>query len=179
MYYPEKAIAPAGRPARQLLPSGSLGPSYSMSLLTKLDGSAVPLVVSLREDSNNQYDFLSWVKFLIDNHHLLAGDFFIVDNASVHVGDDISEELDEVLEQAEVRMVTLPTYSPELNPCELIFAQVKRAMKESDDMVQVNPDNNRLSHKPFKVKLRLALDRVSVDNVTNYYRKCIVNPGNY
>jgi transposase len=33
--------------------------------------------------------------------------------------------LETILELADVRMFFLPKYSPELNPCELVFAQVR------------------------------------------------------
>jgi transposase len=90
----------------------------------------MPIVVSNpRVKSNTAADFLQWVEYLVDNHHLVHGDIFIVDNASVHKAAEIVDRLTEVLDTTGVRMVFLPTYSPELNPCELVFGAVKRHIR--------------------------------------------------
>lgn len=54
----------------------------------------------------------------------MRGDTLVVDNARIHKARDIVPTLRAALAAAGVRMLFLPTYSPELNPCELIFAQV-------------------------------------------------------
>jgi transposase len=55
---------------------------------------------------------------------LVAGDLLVADNAAIHKSREIIPTLRVALATAGVRMVFLPTYSPELNPCELVFAQV-------------------------------------------------------
>jgi transposase len=49
----------------------------------------------------------------------------IVDNAAVHYGTDINEIVIFALESVGAKLIFLPAYSPELNPCELCFAIVK------------------------------------------------------
>jgi hypothetical protein len=49
----------------------------------------------------------------------------VMDNAPVHVARDMLNVLDAVLDLAGVRLFFLPKYSPELNPCEMVFAQVR------------------------------------------------------
>ena len=58
----------------------------------------------------------------------------IMDNASIHHVDDVAQ-LIEV--QGGARLVFLPPYSPDLNPAEGIFSQVKSLMKENDSLFQV------------------------------------------
>ena len=56
---------------------------------------------------------------------LVAGDYFIVDNASVHYGSDAFPYLCDLLDGVGVKLIFLPKYSPELNPCEEVFSLVK------------------------------------------------------
>ena len=44
------------------------------------------------------------------------------DNAAVHTAANIQDFLLRVVEEWGVEIKFLPTYSPELNPCELVFA---------------------------------------------------------
>jgi len=85
-----------------------------------------PIYVSRpRAGSNTSFDFLAFVIELIRAKFLSAGDIFVLDNSSIHYAEDIQQVLDDVLEANGITMIFLPTYSPELNPCELVFAQVK------------------------------------------------------
>ena len=96
------------------------------SQMTTLTDPDMPFVLSNpRVGSNTAADFLQWVLFLIDNNHLVPGDIFIVDNAAVHNAMEIIDSLTEAFNLVGARMVFLPKYSPELNPCELVFSQVK------------------------------------------------------
>jgi transposase len=49
----------------------------------------------------------------------------VMDNAPIHVADDMLGVLETILDLADVRLFFLPKYSPELNPCEMVFAQVR------------------------------------------------------
>eukprot|EP01126_Amoeba_proteus_P056920 TRINITY_DN7210_c0_g4_i3.p1 TRINITY_DN7210_c0_g4~~TRINITY_DN7210_c0_g4_i3.p1 ORF type:complete len:116 (+),score=11.05 TRINITY_DN7210_c0_g4_i3:306-653(+) len=69
--------------------------------------------------------FRTIVKFCCTEGYLLSGDYLRVDNAGVHLAMDSYEVIKEVLNAAQVRLVKLPTYSPELNPCELCFFKLK------------------------------------------------------
>jgi len=51
---------------------------------------------------------------------LVAGDYLILDNAPVHHGEESAAFLMDILEYFSVKLVYLPAYSPELNPCELV-----------------------------------------------------------
>ncbi|KAE8221173.1 hypothetical protein CF319_g5423 [Tilletia indica] len=49
----------------------------------------------------------------------------VVDNASVHKGEDVRELLD----QAGVHLIYLPPYSPDLNPIEHAFSTLKARLR--------------------------------------------------
>lgn len=57
---------------------------------------------------------------------LKKGNVLILDNASAHDPD----ELREILTPKGVKVMFLPPYSPELNPIELIWSQIKRFLKK-------------------------------------------------
>jgi transposase len=57
--------------------------------------------------------------------HIQPGQLFIMDNARVHTAGNILQQIDQVLGQVGAQHVNLPTYSPELNPCEFVFGEMK------------------------------------------------------
>jgi len=60
-----------------------------------------------------------------------------------------------------VRIVFLPTYSPELNPCEFVFAQVKRYLRD------------RMGTLRFWLEIIRGFLGVSADNMRVYYDHCL------
>jgi len=125
---------------------------------------ASPIFISTpREQSNTSKDFLDFVYSAVATGCLLAGDVFIVDNARVHWAADTANELSRLLEEANVRLVFTPTYSPELNPCEFVFAQVKRFLRERTDW----------THQSFLSGVMNAFATVTHSNVAHYYDSCI------
>ena len=51
----------------------------------------------------------------------------IMDNAAIHHVDNV---VDFIENQAQARLIFLPLYSPDLNPVEEVFSQVKNIMKQ-------------------------------------------------
>jgi len=103
------------------------GNSLSVTLLVRLDQQ--PIFVELREDSNTQYDFLTVVALAIRSGFLRSGDFLLVDNACVHGGTATLLLLLDMLAIVNVQLIYLPKYSPELNPCELVFNLMKSYLR--------------------------------------------------
>ena len=66
---------------------------------------------------------------LIESGVLAAGDYFIVDNCTVHYqGDNVG--LEETLQDMfGVTLLALPAYHPEFNPTELIFQLVFQRLR--------------------------------------------------
>jgi len=123
-----KVIGPTGE--RHIdVDLGSLNESFSMTLMTTLSPDG-PIIYDLREDSNTQYDFLNFICFLIEEGHLVAGDWLVCDNAAVHVGYDTTDMVFDLLEAYGIHLLFLPTYSPELNPCELVFSLIKTELRK-------------------------------------------------
>jgi len=140
---------------------GSLNESFSLTLMTTLSATD-PIVYDIREDSNTQFDFLNFVCFLIEENHLIAGDWLICDNATVHVGSDTLDNIFDLFEAHAIHLLFLSTYSPELNPCELVFSLVKGALRKM---------------KKGDLSLWLAtvgcLADVTMEHVVSFYKKCV------
>ena len=98
--------------------------TYSVSCICSFADE--PTFIEARTDSNTQFDFMGFVARAIQDGYLKSGDILVCDNASVHGGQETLEAFLTYLELRGVTLKYLPPYSPEFNPCELIFAQVKR-----------------------------------------------------
>jgi hypothetical protein len=95
----------------------------TLTVLTSLLES--PLVCSYSEANNNHQCFLEFILDCCLDGDLTAGDYLILDNAPVHTGCG-SQILKCVFDFFGVNLVFIPAYSPELNPCELVFSVVKQ-----------------------------------------------------
>jgi transposase len=78
-------------------------------------------------------------------------------------------QIQEYLLQHGVTVVTLPTYSPELNPCELVFARVKRHLR-SESVNFYDQETNLPQQIPFQLLLATALEQISDFELGSYYR---------
>lgn len=114
-----------------------------------------------RVAANSAIDFVDSLYHFVRRGALEAGDVLILDNARVHDSVAIQEDLAD-LEAGGVRIIYLPAYSPELNPCELVFGQADRYMR-----------NYRKGPGDFMLHLAKAFAQVSHTNVVNYYDHCL------
>jgi transposase len=140
------------------------GPNFSVTLIMNLGDRAEPLWFDFRSDSNDQVDYLETLTCACESGVLTNGDFLIVDNAAVHHGEDTVDLVDELLGAFGVRLVFLPAYSPELNPCELVFADAKGDVRNSDDV-------ERQSHI-FELVTE-AFAKIPFETLENYFFHCI------
>ena len=59
----------------------------------------------------------------------------VMDNASIHHVDNVHDLIEN---QANTKLIHLPPYSPDLNPVQEVFSQVKSIMKQNDLLFQVS-----------------------------------------
>ncbi len=102
-----------------------------MTLLTSFseEDDVDPISFSIRYGSNTQHDFLEFLQDAIQEGLLPRGHTLVMDNASVHVGSEIILEIKELCQATGITVCLLPAYSPELNPCELVFAMIKNKLR--------------------------------------------------
>jgi transposase len=80
--------------------------------------------------------------------------FFCLDNAPFHHG----ANLEEILGPHGVVLLYLPAYSPEFNPIEMVFSQVKKRL-EADELY--------FKHLPLIHRVFLAFEEITPTMVTN------------
>ena len=131
--FPRRGVGPRGETV-YATNTIDLNETIKVFLLTNCTRSP-PVFVTMQSGSggsdgvgsggNNGYDFMNFILTCIRQGALVAGDILVLDNAPIHKRNSIMGMLAAVLRAAQVSLVFLPTYSPELNPCELVFAQCK------------------------------------------------------
>jgi transposase len=85
-----------------------------------------------------------------------------MDNHSIHR----SDELEEMCEAAGVILLYLPPYSPDLNPIEQSFSQLKAWMRRNQRMAD-------LLHGQFEIFIRMAIQRtMGRRGAWGHFRKC-------
>jgi hypothetical protein len=114
--------------------------------------------------TNDQWDFLRTIAWFIERGGLVRGDILVLDNARIHKATDSREALTGILQLAGVRLNFLPAYSPELNPCELVFSHVKRAMADG-----------RGEGSMWEEALARFL-AITPEQMDDWYRHCIMSP---
>lgn len=73
----------------------------------------------------NRERFIDWLKTCLVPH-LSSGKVVIMDNAPWHKGEDISK----IIEATGAKLVFLPPYSPDLNPIEHAWANLKKFIRK-------------------------------------------------
>ncbi len=97
------------------------------------------------------------------SQRLVRGDVLVADNSALHHDRDIRDQLYSLLDVHGIRMLYMPTYSPELNPCELCFGRAKRYLRDERGL------------RAFDVEVALGFARCTAAMVFSFYKKCIVD----
>lgn len=134
---------------------------FSLTLLTSLTHDP-PAYVDIREESNTQHDFLRFLEGAVQAGYLGEGDVLVMDNAAVHFARDTFEAIDELCASACFTIRFLPAYSPEYNPCELIFSQLKRWLRQ-----------NRSPQESLHLTVLRGIATISDETVIKYYEHCV------
>jgi len=79
------------------------------------------------------------------------------------VGAESYEFIHDVLQFAGIQLIYLPTYSPELNPCELVFNCLKTDLK------------NHRGNMALWLEICQALSKISHGDMYQFYEHCIRN----
>ena len=125
-----------------------------------------PVYFEVLEETTNSALYLQFVKKLIENGVLVAGDFFIVDNCSIHYqGDNVG--LPEALwDLYGIRFVALPPYSPEFNPTELVFNALLSRLKSEKARYKA------LDASDFLDAIKLEMGSFDLLDVVRFYKAC-------
>jgi transposase len=119
------------------------------------------LFFDIKSGASDGESYFTFVSNAFKQNALKMNELLLVDNAKIHVGFSGSMVQD-LLQVNNMKYYGIPTYSPELNPIELIFAKVKYDLKG-----QIIDENHSL--------LSLIIDsfkKISNDLIILNYRHC-------
>jgi len=134
----------------------------TLTLLTSLSTPTKPIRCSYTESTNTQWSFCDFVVACCVRKDLVAGDYLICDNAAIHGADESHFILTTVLQHYGVKLIYLPAYSPELNPCEPVFSVIKQHIR-----------NHRNGFSHIKQEVIRAIKKISLHHVLQFYGHCI------
>jgi transposase len=136
----------------------------TFTILTNIVNIHSPIRCDYSPEVGNQWTFVDFVLDCCLANALVQGDYLIVDNAAIHCAADSRELLEIILEYFGVSLIFLPaySYSPELNPCELVFSVVKQHIRKFRD------PNSDICFETLK-----ALATVSNQQLIPFYSHCI------
>eukprot|EP01121_Diplochlamys_sp_Union-15-3_P005708 TRINITY_DN1603_c0_g3_i1.p1 TRINITY_DN1603_c0_g3~~TRINITY_DN1603_c0_g3_i1.p1 ORF type:complete len:131 (+),score=17.33 TRINITY_DN1603_c0_g3_i1:652-1044(+) len=116
----------------------------------------------MQKNSNNQLDFLENIMIWVENGDLSSGDFLVLDNWGGHGALRSCRFFANILFSNSITLLYGPTYSPELNPCELVFNKVKNWLRTHRDV-----------NLSFKRNIMNGFSKISLKDVKKFYVCCI------
>jgi transposase len=148
--------------------NGDFREAYNLfAIISASPRKASPVAYSIGRDNGNAASFLAFINFLLSSNWFERGDVLIMDNASIHTGQE-AEIVEDLLWQAmQVLVVFLPTRSPELNPIELVFHILVRRIRSFRYRQMAGPCDKAVLDLSCQV-----LDDMSFDLVSRCCRHC-------
>jgi transposase len=128
----------------------------STTLLAALDGSGVRCSMSL-DGPVDRDAFEAFVEKVLAPA-VRPGDLVVMDNLSSHKGPRVAR----LVEAAGGAVLYLPPYSPDLNPIEMAFSQIKQALRSLATRTQ----------EALWGAMQGVLDRVRPADARGYFRHC-------
>ena len=168
-YWCRKACGPRGSRVVLTRP-GQVPKACSITLLTSLHPDST-CTWTTRYGSNCQVDFITTIRQFVECGVLEDGDVLVLDNASVHTGRTHQQDFQELLQEAGVSLVWLPKYSPELNPCEFVFARIKHFIR-SPQAVMFDQYRGQEVLGGFQDLLFASTSLISYESMQNTYQHC-------
>jgi len=134
----------------------------TITILTSVGPTSETILLDYTEQKNDQWSFFNFVHWACIRGSLKPGDFLVSDNAPIHGAENSYVALDILLDLYGVRLIFFPSYSPELNPCELVFNVLKGQIK-----------NKRKEDLPIYQEVLKSLAVINEDMMMKFYRSCI------
>lgn len=142
-----------GERCRAAIPHGHWKTTTLVAALTT-SGIAAPMILDGAMDGGM---FTAYVTHILLKE-LKPGDVVIMDNLPAHKVAAVRE----IIEGAGARLIYLPPYSPDFNPIEKAFSQIKAYLKKVEARTK-----EKLDHAIAK-----AIETVSTQNAINYFAAC-------
>jgi transposase len=142
-----------GERCRAAIPHGHWKTTTLVAALTT-SGIAAPMILDGAMDGDM---FCAYITHILLKE-LRPGDVVIMDNLPAHKVGAVRE----IIEGAGVKLIYLPPYSPDFNPIEKAFSQIKAYLKKVAARTKEKLDQ----------AIAKAIDIVSAQNAINYFATC-------
>jgi transposase len=114
--------------------------TYNITGLCGLDSRAVPVFYNINDKINDSQAFAFFIEDAVACGFLQRWDILVLDNASIHVGGENANLEDWLWEglspwdgqPLRITLLLLPARSPEMNPIELVWAQLVKKLRYKD-----------------------------------------------
>lgn len=90
--------------------------------------------------------------------NLWQGAWVIMDNCSIHLG----QEIERLIQEAGAHLVYLPPYSPEFSPIENLWSKIKAILRSLEARTYTELDT----------ALEIAFNEVSLNDIKNWFTNC-------
>ncbi len=148
--------------------------AYEVTKFNKRTSKTVNLLVGLEvkfcnvlDGASNTDTYIDFILEALDTYQngipvLDSGDLLIVDNCKIH-HHEAEEVLTDYLRRLGIEYLFLPAYSPDFNPCEKCFNEIK--MKFKTERFQPHMKRN------VGVAVYDAIEEISYTNIVQFYRE--------
>lgn len=142
------------------------GAKYSILPALSLDGI---LHVDVIENAITGADFHRFVEGLLPlmNKWPLPRSVLVIDDALIHKVDGIRE----LVEERGMRLLYLPSYSPDFNPIEHSFSSIKTWLHENRDRMDQERDEEAEDGTAYNV-LSQAVHSVTAEQARGWFKQC-------
>ena len=111
--------------------------------------------------SANGEIFLKFIKDLINKMHKGDNKYILLDNAKIHHYGKIKEFINK---EPKIKLIYNLPYTPETNPIERVFNDVKRNLRK-----------NKINKNNIIDKINTSLNEINNNNFKAYYDKSLIN----
>jgi transposase len=156
-----RILGPQGEPQYLVDDFPAHGGIRSAIIITTLSNPNV-IYYTLVEGTTTGPVFRNFVATCVFLGYIQRGQFLVMDNARIHSADGVLQQIDQVLGAVGATRVNLPTYSPELNPCEFVFGEMKNYLCYAG-----------LRGRSLEERMAESFASVSRSNMRAYYSHCM------
>jgi len=118
-------------------------------------------VLGAHTHAQDSLDFIESMVRAVEEGIVTQQSVVVMDNAPIHMSQEALVFVHDLFRSVGARLVLLPTYSPELNPCELVFGMIKGYLY------------SRKGNASLLGEIAEGCATISWDHVFNMYYKCI------
>jgi transposase len=135
--------------------------SFNCGVMTSLKCAKGFVILNAEHNAQTSENFIEAMVNAVELGVVTQGTVVVLDNAPTHMSVESLIFVYRLFETVGARLVLLPTYSPELNPCELLFGMIKNRLYRGRRTGSLLEEVGK------------ACQRITWDNVFEMYHKCI------